>query len=374
MSRPAGGGVGLGGRSTQPETGITVSVLTPTLNEAAHVANMVRCVQDQRLDARVEFLFIDGRSDDGTRTLLERFARADPRIRVLDNPRRGIPHALNIGLRSARGEFVARMDAHTLYPPDYLAHGIEHLRRGEADWVAGPQIPHGTDTGSRRAALALSTRLGVGGASFRNATREIEADSGYTGVWRRDTLVRLGGWDEGWAVNEDGELAARIRERGGRIICVPEMGARYVPRNRLRSLARQYWRYGQFRAKTCRAHPNSMRRSHVLAPALALAVPAAVLPLRRVSGAARLALLAYGVALGATATRRLPSAGARDSAAIPPLLATIHLAWGVGFLVGSARFGPPLGALGRLACGTRRSADPQGRLQPGPRAANRLTA
>jgi len=372
MSRRAGGGVGLGRRSMQPETGVVVSVLTPTLNEAAHVASMVRSVQAQRLDAPVEFLFIDGRSDDGTRALLERFARADPRIRVLDNPRRGIPQALNVGLGRARGEFVARMDAHTLYPPDYLAHGIERLRRGEADWVSGPQIPRGTDTGSRRAALALGTRLGVGGASFRNATRETEVDSGYTGVWRRDTLVRLGGWDERWAVNEDGELAARIRKGGGRIICVPEMGARYVPRNSLRSLARQYWRYGRFRAKTCRAHPDSMRRSHLLPPALALAVPAAILPLRRVSGAARLALVAYGVALAATAARRLPSAGARDSAAIPLLLATIHLTWGVGFLVGSARFGPPLGALGRLARGARRPPGPQGRLQPGRGAATRL--
>lgn len=353
MSPPAGGGVGLGGRSMQPETEITVSVLTPTLNEAAHVANIVRCVQEQRLDAQAEFLFIDGRSDDGTRTLLKRFARADPRIRLLDNSRRGIPQALNIGLSRARGEFVARMDAHTLYPTDYLASGIERLRRGEADWVTGPQIPHGIDSWSRRIALALSTRLGVGGARFRGATREIEVDSGYTGVWRRDTLVRQGGWDEGWTVNEDGELAARVRETGGRIICVPEMGARYVPRNRLRSLARQYWRYGQYRAKTCRAHPESMRRSHVLAPALALAVAAAVLPLRRLSSAARLALVTYGVAVFGTAARCLPRAGGRDSAAVPLALATMHLAWGIGFLVGSARFGPPLRAVGLLARGAR---------------------
>ena len=255
-----------------------VSVLTPTFNEEAHILETVRGLQSQRLDQEVEFLFMDGRSEDATRLLLERLAAEDPRIRILDNPERGIPFALNIGLENARGEFVARMDAHTVYPPDYLARGVERLRRGDVDWVSGPQLPRGSGKWSRRVALALGTRLGIGGAAFRNARRELEVDAGYTGVWRRETLLRHGGWDQDWPINEDGELAARIREAGGRIVCIPEMAALYVPRDSLRALARQYWRYGNYRAKTCRAHPESMRRSHLLPPALAIAVPLALVP------------------------------------------------------------------------------------------------
>jgi succinoglycan biosynthesis protein ExoA len=335
-------------RSGGGDGGVEVSVLTPTLNEEEQIVDTVRCLQAQRLDRPIEFLFVDGGSDDATRTLLERLAGADPRIRVLDNPHRAIPFALNIGLESARGEFVARMDAHTLYPPDYLARGIERLRRGDVEWVSGPQLPHGVGRWSRRIALALGTRLGIGGAAFRTARRETDVDAGFTGIWHRQTLLRHGGWDQRWPINEDGELAARIREAGGRIVCVPEMAARYVPRDSLRALARQYWRYGLYRAKTCRAHPQSMRRSHLLPPALVVTLPVAVLGGGRASALARVAIAAYLAALAATAASRLRlSAG--DACWLPVVLATMHLSWGSGFLVGAGRFGPPLRALAMLA-------------------------
>jgi glycosyltransferase involved in cell wall biosynthesis len=323
-------------------------VLTPTLNEEAHIVETVRTLQAQRLDQDVEFLFIDGRSDDATRSVLERLAAEDPRIRVLDNPDRAIPFALNIGLDHARGEFVARMDAHTLYPPDYLARGLERLGRGDVQWVSGPQLPHGVDKWSRRVALALDTRLGIGGAAFRTADRETEVDAGYTGIWRRDTLRSQGGWDRHWPINEDGELAARIRGAGGRIVCIPEMAARYVPRNSLGALARQYFRYGIYRAKTCGAHPESMRRSHVLPPALVLTLPIAGLRAGWASRAARAGIVAYLIALVGTAASRFRTA-ARDACWLPVVLATMHLSWGCGFLVGVARFGPPLRAIAMLA-------------------------
>jgi cellulose synthase/poly-beta-1,6-N-acetylglucosamine synthase-like glycosyltransferase len=336
--------------SDDGEAPVGVSVLTPTFNEEAHILETVKGLQSQRLEEDVEFLFMDGRSEDGTRLLLERLAAEDPRIRVLDNPARGIPFALNIGLENARGEFVARMDAHTVYPPDYLARGLERLRRGDVAWVSGPQLPRGSGKWSRRIALALDTRLGIGGAAFRNAKRELEVDAGYTGVWRRETLLRHGGWDQEWPINEDGELAARIREAGGRIVCIPEMAAMYAPRDSLPALARQYWRYGNYRAKTCRAHPESMRRSHLLPPALAVALPVALAGSGRMGGVARTGMMAYAVALFGTACSRL-GAGVRDACSLPAVLATMHLSWGFGFLVGSARFGPPLRAILRLARG-----------------------
>ncbi|MEK6273343.1 MAG: glycosyltransferase family 2 protein [Actinomycetota bacterium] len=326
---------------------VAVSVLVPTLNEEDHIERTVEGLLAQRFDGELEFLVIDGNSEDGTRRALERLARTDRRIRLLDNPHRGIPFALNIGLRHARGEFVARMDAHTLYPPDYLARGVEHLERRDIDWASGPAFPHGVDAWSSCVALALGTWLGTGGASFRRATREVEVDTGFTGILRRETLIRHGGWDEGWAVNEDSELAARIRESGGRIACVPEMAAGYVPRNSLGSLALQYWRYGQYRAKTCLRHPESMRRSHVLPPTLTLALAAAALPRRYGSRAPRAGLAVYAVALVGTALSR-HSSGVRQAAALPLVLSTMHLAWGFGFIVGCARFGFPLRALLRL--------------------------
>jgi hypothetical protein len=130
------------------------------------------------------------------------------------------------------------MDAHTRYPATYLADGIARLQEGDVHWASGPQLPVGTDSGSRRTALALSTPLGVGGASFRLFHRdEVEVDSGFSGVWERTFLESLGGWDEAWPVNQDGEMAARVRKLGCRIVCIPSMAAQYVPRSSIRELA-----------------------------------------------------------------------------------------------------------------------------------------
>src|SRR3712207_228600 len=126
-------------------------------------------MQAQDFAGEMEFLFIDGGSRDASRSILAELAAADPRIRVLENPHRRTPFALNIGLRAARGQFVARMDAHTRYPPSYLRTGVERLRAGGAAHVSGPQIAVGDGQGwSDRVALALSTPLGTGGASFRS--------------------------------------------------------------------------------------------------------------------------------------------------------------------------------------------------------------
>ncbi len=127
---------------------------------------------------------------------------------------------------------------------------------------------------------------------------ETELDTGvFGGVWHRTTLERLEGWDEGWAVNEDSELAARFRAEGMRIVGLPELAARYIPRDSLRGLARQYARYGFYRAKTARRHPASMRPSLWLPPGLVVTLAAAVAAPRPVRGLARAGIAVYAATL-----------------------------------------------------------------------------
>jgi succinoglycan biosynthesis protein ExoA len=337
---------------------VDVSVLTPVLNEEEHIREVAAKMLSQRFAGTIEFIFIDGNSDDRTVEILRELAQVDQRVRILDNPRRSTPISLNIGLAEARGAFIARMDAHTLYPEDYLARGVARLRRGGAHHVSGPQLARGEGTWSRRVALALDSPLGRGGAQFRQSNGgEIEVDSGFTGVWPREVLEAHGGWNEDWHNDQDFELAARIRGSGGRIVCLPEMGAQYIPRNSLSSLARQYWRYGVYRVKTSRAHPDSMRRSHMLAPGVAAAAAAAILPNGPLRRLGRLGLAIWCAALVGMATVQASradasldlDASAGDVASLPVVFGAMHLAWGFGFLWGCFKFGPPLRALAKLA-------------------------
>jgi glycosyltransferase involved in cell wall biosynthesis len=279
---------------------------------------------------------------------------ADHRIRVLDNPQRRTTFGLNIGLENARGDYIVRMDAHTEYPPEYVAKGIQRLERGDVDWVTGPQIPHGEGKWSRRVARALASRLGAGGSAKWAAEEEKDIDTGvFTGVWRRATLDEYGGWDEGWPVNQDSELAARFFERGSRIVCVPELGALYVPRDSLQTLVKQYWRYGFYRAKTSRYHPASMRRSAVFPPALVIALAGSLLAPRPLRLACRAAVAAWVAAVLAASAPAAREDGPAEGAGQAAVFAAMHLSWGAGFLRGCLAFGPPLAALARIV-GLRR--------------------
>jgi len=343
----------------------TVSVLVPVLNERAAIREAVATMASQQLDGTFELLFADGGSTDGTREELERIALTDPRVRVFDNPLRGTASGLNVCLREARGTFVARMDAHTLYPVTYLQTGIERLRVGDCAWVAGPQVAEPRGQVSAAIAAAMDSPLGRGGSKRWGrdaggngngngaAAAEYDLDTGvFCGVWRREDLLAHNGWDEGWPRNQDSELAARFLAAGQRIVCVPAMAARYIPRDSFGALWRQYRDYGSYRAKTAGRHPGSLRRSALLPPLVALDAAAAVVAPPRVRLLARAGLLVYGAALARVGVdvacgERHPGEAPR----VPFVLATMHLAHGVGFIDGCRRWGVPWRAFAHVVRG-----------------------
>jgi succinoglycan biosynthesis protein ExoA len=331
---------------------VDASVLVPVLNEEKFIRDTVAAMRAQTFEGSVEYLFMDGGSEDRTRELIEEMAASDSRIRLFDNPGRTSTAGLNVGLRHARGEYVVRMDAHTFYPPDYIARGIERLRRGDVVWVAGPVIPEGRGKWSRRVSLALGSWLGTGGSARLESAGpedERELDTGvFAGMARREVVLAHGGWDEGWRVNQDSELAARILADGGRIVSIPALASRYVPRDDLESLTKQYWRYGTYRAKTASRHPNALEARQLFPLALALAVAGSVVLPRPLRSLARLGVGAYGAALTANSVRVAREEGAADGAGVAVVLAIMHLAWGFGFVNGSVRFGPPLAAFARM--------------------------
>jgi succinoglycan biosynthesis protein ExoA len=342
---------------------VACSVLVPVLNEERHIEQAVDAMRRQRFDGELEFVFADGGSSDRTREILERLAEEDPRIRVFDNPSRSVSSGLNVCLSHARGRWAARMDAHTVYPDDYLALGVARLAEGDTRWVSGPQIPRGEGPVSRAVALALGRSLGRGGSrkwgvEGSSKEAEYELDTGvFTGVWERATLLEYGGWDERWPRNSDSEMAARFLARRERLVCLPSMGGSYVPRDSLRSLWRQYVDYGEFRARTYRRHPHSMRASHLLAPAIVLTGLVAAIgprPLRRWARGAEMVYLSSVLLTGARARTDAETSG--DAALVPVVLMAMHHGHGLGQLKGWARYGLPLAALARQV-GVSRASD-----------------
>jgi len=334
------------------EAPVDCSILVPVLDEEPHILASVAAMRRQRFTGRLEFLLVDGGSTDRTRELLVELAREDQRVRVLENPRKATPSALNVGLANARGRWVARMDAHTEYPDDYIALGVRRLARGDTLWVSGPPVAAGRGQVSRAVALALRTPLGRGGsrkwaAETSSIAEEYELDAGvFAGVWERSTLLEYGGWDEEWLRNQDSEMAGRFLAQGERLICLPAMAAHYTPRDSIGSLWRQYLQYGEYREKTAVRHPHTMRRSHVLPPGVVVIAVSAALAPRRVRWLARAGVGVYAAALLAAEGRAWHDAEKRsDAALVPVVLLCMHFAHGAGALRGALRYGPPLAAL-----------------------------
>jgi succinoglycan biosynthesis protein ExoA len=339
-----------------PDRRVDVSVLVPVRDEARVIGETAQSILAQRFDGAVEFLMIDGGSRDGTRAIIEGLAQRDQRVTILDNPRGDLASALRIGLEAARGEFVAKFDAHTHFPMSYLQCGVDRLRRGDVNWVSGPAIPTGTNRFSRLVALALGTRLGVGGSRKWSSPDphaldgvEKDLDTGvFSGIWRRSVLERLGGWQQGWPVNEDSELASRFIAAGERIVCLPSMGAHYIPRESVQGLSRQYFRYGYYRVKTARHHPASMRPSHLAPPLLLGATALSFLGGRRMRTCMRLGPAAYLILQAVVCARVARTRGSRDAVLLPAVLTTMHASFGAGYLAGCLRYGPPIDALRML--------------------------
>jgi len=318
---------------------IKVSILMPARNEEKYMGSCLESILGNDYPhAQLEILVIDGVSTDRTREIVQSYGRRYPFIRLLKNPRRVIPAALNIGIRAARGEIIVRMDAHTTYAPDYIRQAVEALETSGATMVGGVQKPAGDTPVTRAIASATSSPFGVGNSYYHygTETRWVE-DSVYLGTWRKQTLTKLGGFNEKWLINEDSELNHRLREAGGKILLSADLRSTYHVRSSLRALARQYFRYGMWRAKTSLIHPTSLGLRQLVPPAF---VASLLLSLALARFSPLLALLVpciYTLTNLFVSGMILARQGWRHFL-VPFAFATIHVAWGSGFLVGLARF------------------------------------
>jgi GT2 family glycosyltransferase len=321
---------------------LRVSVIMPVRNEEDHLARSLESIlANDYPRERLEVIVIDGRSSDRSTDIVRQYALNHPGVRLLDNPRRIVPAGLNIGIRESRGEIIVRTDAHTVYAPDYVRACAELLETTGAASVGGIQRAVGSDYVSRTIAIAMTTPFGVGNAPYRYVDHETWVDTVYLGAWRRETLERLGGFDEAWVVNQDYELNVRLRQAGGRILLSPRIRCWYAVRPTLRALARQWLRYGFWRVKTLATYPTSLQPRQLAPPGVTLGLLLSLLVLPFSRTLACVVPAAYAVASLIAAVAAGSRRGWRYLPLLPLAFATIHLSWGVGFLAGLFRWGLP---------------------------------
>jgi cellulose synthase/poly-beta-1,6-N-acetylglucosamine synthase-like glycosyltransferase len=315
-----------------------VTVVIPCRDEEPYIEACVRSAlgQDWPHD-RLEILVADGMSMDATREILLRLAAEDPRIRLLDNTARIPAGGLNECIRRARGAVIVRMDVHGEYAPDFVRKCVGVLDRTGADNVGGPAKPKARTFFQRCVAAALGSPLGVGGSRYPAEDAEGWVENVWPGAFRREVFERVGLFDPNAPSNEDIELERRIADAGGRTYSSPEIGLHYYPRESMRALARQYFRYGQGRARTLLKHGRSGSWGPAV-PFFWLLGEAALLATSRWQPLAPWSLAAYALATGAEAVRVGIQEGPLAVPVVWAIFPIVHVAQGAGFAAGLVRY------------------------------------
>jgi len=250
-----------------------VSVVVPCRNEIRHIKTFLDALCHQDLgEIAMEVLFADGMSMDGTRRVLREFAKRYPECRILDNPEKLASTGLNRAIREARGEIIVRMDAHTIYAPDYVRSCVEVLNETRADNVGGPALTFAEGYLARGIACGFHSRFATGGAKFRDARYEGPVSSVPYGCWRKSTMEAIGLFDVGLPRGQDDELNFRIVSSGGTVWQSPRIVSWYRPRSSLLALSRQFFENGFWKVVAIRKHGRPARWRNVVPVASLLVV------------------------------------------------------------------------------------------------------
>jgi len=328
-----------------------ISVVIPCLNEASFIdATLEALAQQEDPGEPFEVLVVDGGSTDGTREVLKQWEARDPRFRMVENPERITPVALNRGIEASRGETVVIFGAHARCAPDFLQRNAEALRAHPESGCVGGTVSqiHGSTT-ARRIGMALSTPFGVGDARFRTGGLAGHVDTVAFGAYRRAALEEIGLFDATLVRNQDDELNFRLHEAGWRIWFDPRIRSSYFVRSSYRRLAAQYRQYGYWKVFVNRKH-GTVTTARQVVPALFLAGLAALLVLAGIDAAGGLPAVWHRVPLlvgasavglwlaGAFASAALLTERVRDIPGVVWAFACIHGGYGGGYWEGIVHF------------------------------------
>jgi len=325
-----------------------VSYVMPVLNEVAYLEPAVASILEQDYAGPFEIVLALGPSTDGTADVVHRLVSRDPRIREVHNPGMDIPIGLNLAIAASKYPVIVRVDAHTQLERGYTSRGVETLERTGAASLGGIMVATGRPGFQAAVARAYNSRFGLGGGAYHGEhAHEGPAESAYMGIMQAAVIAEVGGFDETLRRGEDWELNYRLRTAGHLVWLDPQLRVSYWPRSTWAKLARQFFATGVWRGELVRRlggrNPLRFFAPPVLVIATALSIllipflatglvsgwPAWVLSLVFLGPLAYLVLLFVAAATS--------SGSFADRARLALVIATMHLSWGLGFLMGVVR-------------------------------------
>lgn len=318
-----------------------VSIIIPCRNEGSFIGKCLDSIVEQVYPKELtEIIVVDGMSDDNTRRIIANTMLNHSFIKLLDNPLRIVPTALNIGIKAASGIIIVRMDAHNRYETDYISKCVKYLLEHDADNVGGVWVtlPAQDTLLAHSIAFALAHPFGVGNAHYRIGAKEpIYVDTVPFGCYNREVFDKIGLFDEDLVRNQDDEFNLRLIKNGGKILLVPDIVSYYYARDTLSKVARMFYQYGYFKPLVVRKVGGVLTWRQM--------IPALFVACLIVTGVFSiflkpflwLFLLIASLYLAANLGASLHVAvrkGLKFLPVLPAVFATLHFSYGIGYLKG----------------------------------------
>ena len=245
---------------------IIVSVVMPVYNEEKYIEKCVDSLllQDYPTE-NMEWIFVDGCSTDRTVELLEQYQDKFPTlIKILNNPKKIVPCAMNIGIEASKGKYIVRLDAHADYAANYISKCVYYLDNTDAENVGGVAETKGNGFVGNTIAKMLSSKFGVGNSQFRTNGESGYVDTVPFGAFRREVFSKYGGYDERLVRNQDNEMNFRIRKNGGKIYMADNIHLSYYCRDSVKDISSMARKNGMWNIITMKLCPGSMGMRHFI--------------------------------------------------------------------------------------------------------------
>lgn len=319
-----------------------VTVIIPAFNEEKKIGEVIQSVITQDFTGSIEMVIVDGNSTDNTVQIIKQFSLnlpANRSIKLLNNPRRFIPVALNIACQNASHDLIIRLDGHTQAPSNYVSESLKALKEIKFRGASGGRCaiqPSDNNLMSKAISIVVSHPLGVGNALYRTIKCDMEAlidvDTVPFGAFTKELWTSLGGYDEELLFDEDYDFNYRIRAKGYRMVMNTKIVLKYFARKDLAALWTQYYRYGYWANKFC--------FKHKIIPTFRRVIPAGFITMIMLLGLVNFKVLAvflsvyFGTILvvagyeGIVKHKSFPLA-----ISLFPVFPTLHFSYGLGSIV-----------------------------------------
>lgn len=317
-----------------------VSALLVTRNEKDYIRmSLMSLIEQTYPKDKYEIIVIDGGSTDGTldviKELQDTYNTNSFSIRVVSNPKKILATGWNIGIQSAKGEYVVRIDAHATANSDFIEKSVETIMRVDTVCVGGKLTSKSLNGEDNAISYVLSSPFGVGNSSFRVSENEGYADTAVYGLYKKYIFEKAGYFDEKMVRNQDIEMHSRIKKAGGKFYFNPDIKSTYYTRNTVKKMLKQAYGNGQWNMVLLKKGSGALSIRHLIPfffvlGALGSIILGFICPVFWSIGAAVILLhLILGIYFACKKTKKLS-----QILTMPFLFISLHFAYGIGYIKG----------------------------------------